>query len=102
MNSLRKGGEQERTDVSLDISSNVLQLLLDYVYTGRCDVTHSNVQWLLPAADIYEILGVVELCCRYLLHEMRPENCLGIYNFSSHYFCHELAKKGKSNTFYLK
>jgi kelch-like protein 10 len=90
-----KGGEPETNEVNLDIPGHILELLLDYAYTGLCNVTSQNVEQLLPTADQYEFLGVVQLCCRYLLEELQPENCLGIFKFARHYFCHELEKRGR-------
>ncbi|CAG9089117.1 unnamed protein product [Plutella xylostella] len=69
--------------------------ILDYAYTGTCVVTAENVEHLLPIADQFDVVGVIQLCCTYLLQELRPHNCLGIFKFAKYYFCSELEKKGK-------
>ncbi|XP_078039106.1 uncharacterized protein LOC144471169 [Augochlora pura] len=94
-NSLR-GGKTETTEVVIDsIPSEIFSLILDYAYTGTCDVNTENVEQLLPLADQFEVLGVVQLCCQFLLQELRPENCLGIIKFARHYFCRDLEEKGR-------
>ena len=77
INSL-KGGKSEVTEVSINVvPADIFGLILDYAYTGSCKVTPENVEQLLPLADQFEVLGVVQLCCQFLLHELRPDNCLG-------------------------
>jgi hypothetical protein len=89
------GGEPEINEVNLDIPGHILDLILDYIYTGHCNVTSQNVEQLLPIADKYEILGVLHQCCQYLLENFQPENCLGILRFARHYFCHDLEDQGR-------
>lgn len=60
-----------------NVPGEIFGLILDYAYTGSCNVTADNVEQLLPLADQFEVLGVVQLCCQFLLQELRPENCLG-------------------------
>lgn len=61
------------------VPGEIFGLILDYAYTGTCTVTADNVEQLLPLADQFEVLGVIQLCCLFLLQELRPENCLGKY-----------------------
>lgn len=73
-----KGGKTETTEVAIDsVPGKIFSLILDYAYTGTCNVNADNVEQLLPLADQFEVLGVVQLCCQFLLQELRPENCLG-------------------------
>ncbi|XP_011302839.1 kelch-like protein 10 [Fopius arisanus] len=96
-NILQTPGNSEKSEVSLDTApGEIFSLILDYAYTGTCNVTVDNVEQLLPLADHLEVLGVVQLCCQLLLKELKPDNCLGIYKFTRHYFCHELEKKSRT------
>ncbi|XP_076229001.1 uncharacterized protein LOC116426173 isoform X1 [Nomia melanderi] len=91
-----KGGKTETTEVVIDsIPGEIFSLVLDYAYTGACNVNADNVEQLLPLADQFEVLGVVQLCCQFLLQELRLENCLGIFKFARHYFCRDLEEKGR-------
>lgn len=94
INSLKKG-EPEETEIFVDVPSCYMSLILDYAYTGTCTVTAETVECLLPYADQFDVVGVIQLCCQYLLQELRPHNCLGIFKFARCYFCGELEKKGK-------
>ncbi|KAK7863877.1 hypothetical protein R5R35_007211 [Gryllus longicercus] len=90
-----RSSRSETNEVNVDISSELLELILDYAYTGRCNVTLNNVQQLLPASDRYAVFGVVQQCCAYLIEEMRPDNCLGIFRFACPYFCSALEERGR-------
>lgn len=72
-----KGGKTETTEVVISVPGDIFGLILDYAYTGTCNVNADNVEQLLPLADQFEVLGIVQLCCQFLLQELRPENCLG-------------------------
>ncbi|KYN13828.1 PREDICTED: kelch-like protein 10 isoform X1 [Trachymyrmex cornetzi] len=90
-----KGGKTETTELVISVPGEIFGLILDYAYTGTCNVNADNVEQLLPLADQFEVLGIIQLCCQFLLQELRPENCLGIFKFARHYFCHDLEKQGR-------
>ncbi|KAH0946331.1 hypothetical protein HN011_002719 [Eciton burchellii] len=91
-----KGGKTETTEVVISsVPGEIFSLILDYAYTGTCNVNADNVEQLLPLADQFEVLGIVQLCCQFLLQELRPDNCLGIFKFARHYFCRDLERQGR-------
>nr|CAD7256029.1 unnamed protein product [Timema shepardi] len=98
-NALHKG-QPEIYELTIQLPNHIVECILDYAYTGRCKITSDNVQMLLPAADQYEIVGIIQQCCRFLLEELRPSNCLGILRFAHHYFCRELENKGRRYVLY--
>lgn len=80
-----KAGRTEATEVAIgSVPGEIFGLILDYAYTGTCNVTAENVEQLLPLADQFEVLGVIQLCCMFLLQELKPENCLG--NFGEDFY----------------
>lgn len=94
VNSL-KGGSPEISELALeDVTSDILDLILEFAYTGQCKVDETNVERLLPAADQLDCVGVVQKCCQFLLDELKPDNCLGIFKFARDYFCQDLQDKG--------
>ncbi|XP_008198985.2 kelch-like protein 10 isoform X1 [Tribolium castaneum] len=93
-NSINRG-QPETYEANVSIPGKIFALLLDFAYTGTCSINSSNVENLLKFADRYEILGVVQMCCRYLLDELSPTNCLGILHFANQYFCSDLVKRGQ-------
>nr|CAD7453492.1 unnamed protein product [Timema tahoe] len=98
-NALHKG-QPEIYELTIQLPNHIVECILDYAYTGRCNITSDNVQMLLPAADQYEIVGIIQQCCQFLLEELRPSNCLGILRFAHHYFCRELENKGRRYVLY--
>lgn len=85
------GGKSTNEIITENVPGEYIELILDYAYTGTCGVTSQNVEALLPIADQYGVLGVVQICCLFLSQELRIDNCLGIYQFSKVYSCQELA-----------
>ncbi|XP_031331131.1 kelch-like protein 10 isoform X2 [Photinus pyralis] len=93
-NSLNPGAS-ENTEANVSMPSNIFKCILDFAYTGFCNIEESNVEHLLKAADQYQVLGVIQLCCNYVLDRLNPMNCFGILRFAGHYFCTELEKEGR-------
>lgn len=82
--------KKEETEINVDTTETLMRLILDYAYTGTCNITWSNVEDLLAAADRFEVIGLIRACCQFLLKELKPHNCIGIYLFAKYYFCTEL------------
>ncbi|XP_035211034.1 kelch-like protein 10 [Stegodyphus dumicola] len=72
------------------ITASMLQLIITYAYSGRTEVTDDNINKFLPAADQFNVLGIIDDCTRFLLYKMNYENCIGIRNFAQTFFCFEL------------
>ncbi len=77
------------------IAPPVLDQLLEYAYTSEVKITKSNVQNLLAAANLLEILPVRDACCQYLAKHMDENNSLGIECFAEMHACSELQLKAK-------
>lgn len=73
-----------------DIDPDSLKRLIDYAYTGEITITEENVQVLLPASSLLQIQSVREACCKFLLRQLHPSNCLGIRSFADAHSCKEL------------
>ncbi|XP_074604931.1 kelch-like protein 28 isoform X3 [Brevipalpus obovatus] len=83
--------ERTKSVITLhDIDFDALKLLVDYAYTGQIVISEDNVQLLLPAASLLQINTVREACCKFLLCQLEPSNCLGIRHFADAYSCEEL------------
>ncbi|KAL4239391.1 hypothetical protein ACF0H5_000208 [Mactra antiquata] len=83
-----------------DVEGSVMELLINYAYTSDILINRQNVQALLSAANLLEILPVKEACGEYLEQNMDEANCIGIHCFAETHACTELQKKSK--TFILK
>ncbi|XP_022181945.1 kelch-like protein 3 isoform X2 [Myzus persicae] len=93
--------ENKNDFVSLrKLDSNVLQLLIDYIYTGEILVTKKNVQVLLPAANYLQLDFVTNACVDFLQKQLDVSNCLDIRVFADLHNCTELLSS--SETFIKK
>lgn len=63
-------GRPELTTARVNINSKIFKKILDYAYTGHCLINCETVESLLQAADQYQIMGVIQLCCRYILGDL--------------------------------
>ncbi|KAH8254984.1 hypothetical protein KR038_011454, partial [Drosophila bunnanda] len=73
-----------------DVDSTALRQLIDYTYTGEITITEQNVQVLLPASGLLQMHSVRDACCKFLLRQLHPSNCLGIRSFADAHSCKEL------------
>uniref|UniRef100_T1GIJ3 BACK domain-containing protein n=1 Tax=Megaselia scalaris TaxID=36166 RepID=T1GIJ3_MEGSC len=73
-----------------DVDVEALRQLIEYTYTGELTITEDNVQVLLPASSLLQIQSVREACCKFLLRQLHPSNCLGIRSFADAHSCKEL------------
>ncbi|XP_042229735.1 kelch-like protein 17 isoform X2 [Homarus americanus] len=83
--------EKSQEKVALqDLDSTALELLVEYSYTGEIIITEDNVQVLLPASSLLQMVSVREACCKFLMRQLHPSNCLGIRSFADAHSCGEL------------
>ncbi|CDQ60633.1 unnamed protein product [Oncorhynchus mykiss] len=60
------------------VDSETMKTLLDYTYTSRATITHTNVQRTLEAASLFQFPRVVEACAGFLADSLQPESCVGV------------------------
>lgn len=65
-----------------EVDPAAIELLIEYAYTGQIIITPDNVQVLLPASSVLQMQNVREACCKFLLKQLHPTNCLGIRSFA--------------------
>ncbi|GFG36854.1 hypothetical protein Cfor_08667 [Coptotermes formosanus] len=86
--------EKLQNEVTLhDVDATALQQLVEYSYTGEILITEDNVQVLLPASSLLQISSVREACCKFLMRQLHPSNCLGIRSFADAHACKELHRR---------
>ncbi|XP_038019006.1 kelch-like protein 10 isoform X3 [Motacilla alba alba] len=72
------------------ISAEMMGLIINYAYTGTVPITEDNVESLLAAADQFNVMGIVSLCCEFLSSRLCFENCIGICRLTDYYHCPDL------------
>jgi len=78
------------------ITDEMLDILLEYAYNREVCITAENVHELLPAADQFNIEGIVFKCCKFLEENLEPENCIGVRKYAKMYFCTKLEEAALS------
>uniref|UniRef100_A0A3B4AU40 BTB domain-containing protein n=1 Tax=Periophthalmus magnuspinnatus TaxID=409849 RepID=A0A3B4AU40_9GOBI len=73
-----------------EVDGLTLQKLIDYIYTAEIEITEDNVQVLLPAASLLQLMDVRQVCCEFLQSQLHPSNCLGIRAFADLHTCTQL------------
>ncbi|XP_039629856.1 kelch-like protein 3 isoform X2 [Polypterus senegalus] len=79
-----------------DVDGHTLNKLIDYIYTAEIEVTEDNVQVLLPAASLLQLMDVRQVCCDFLQSQLHPTNCLGIRAFADVHACTELLNQANA------
>ncbi|KAM9314872.1 kelch-like protein 10 [Pholidichthys leucotaenia] len=75
------------------ISAPIMELILEYAYTGLVSVTVENIQELLLTADQLEVMDIVQICWNFIENELSPKNCIGIWQFTDVVSCPEMRYK---------
>ena len=75
-----------------DVSDTVLIQICAYSSDGTIDIYEHTVFDLLSAADMYNIIGIINCCKRFLLQSISPINCFDIYISAHYYNCGDLKK----------
>uniref|UniRef100_A0A914WJH7 BTB domain-containing protein n=1 Tax=Plectus sambesii TaxID=2011161 RepID=A0A914WJH7_9BILA len=70
-----------------DIPAAAFELLIDFAYTSKVQITGANVQQLLYAASILQIDSVCAACQRFLTQYLTVSNCLSIRHFAEQHNC---------------
>ncbi|XP_077990257.1 kelch-like protein 12 [Glandiceps talaboti] len=67
-----------------------MDLLLDFMYTGKIEITVENVQGVLAGASMLNLSSLRNVCCSFLQSQLDVSNCLGIHSFADIYSCKDL------------
>ncbi|KAF0753588.1 kelch-like protein 2 isoform X2, partial [Aphis craccivora] len=91
-------------DILIKELDSVLQILVDYIYTGKIKITKENVKVLLPAAKILQLDYVINACVEYLQTSLDTSNCLSIKAFADLHNCMELMSSSEEfiNKYFLQ
>ncbi|CAG5134271.1 unnamed protein product [Candidula unifasciata] len=74
--------DRERKVVLKGISHETFAEVMECVYTGKNVITDRNIYELWHAADMLEVLSLLEACEIFVKQKINVENCLAIYNHS--------------------
>ncbi|XP_017277332.1 kelch-like protein 20 [Kryptolebias marmoratus] len=84
--------KQERVAIN-GVEPQMIGMLVSYAYTSEVYISKANVQALLAAANLLDVMAVREACCRFMERQMDEMNCVGIHCFAEAHSCKMLEKR---------
>ncbi len=72
---------QERIELK-GVDPDALQLLVEFAYSTKLEITVSNVQALMTASSLFDFPSVFKATSKFLIGQLHPSNCLGIRTFA--------------------
>ncbi|TNN85481.1 Kelch-like protein 20 [Liparis tanakae] len=84
--------KQERVAIN-GVEPQMIGMLVSYAYTSEVYISKANVQALLAAANLLDVMAVQEACCRFMERQMDEMNCVGIHCFAEAHSCKVLEKQ---------
>ncbi|KAK2839771.1 hypothetical protein Q5P01_013511 [Channa striata] len=86
------GKEVDKKEVVLEnLDPNVMEMIVNYMYSAEIDINDDNVQDILTAASRFQIPSVFTVCVNFLQKKLSKNNCLGIYRLALMLNCVRLA-----------
>ena len=72
--------ENKNREVFLpDISSKVMEIIVEFVYTGELNgLTESNLESVIKAVNRLQITGALDYCYQFWIRTLNVENCISI------------------------
>lgn len=87
-------GQQRKIHIK-EMDGQTLELLVDYIYTGEITLSTDNVQNVLSAANLFQILSLKDGCAEFMIKHISVSNCIGVYFFAQAHQCNHLAVHAK-------
>lgn len=77
------GEEVGKRDVVLeDLDPNIMEAIVNYMYSAEIDINDNNVQDILTVANRFQIPSVFTVCVNYLQKKLTKKNCLAVYRLA--------------------
>ncbi|XP_044512655.1 kelch-like protein 29 [Gracilinanus agilis] len=93
----RERDGRDKLELSLpDLRADVLELLLEFVYTGSLTIDSANAKTLLEAASKFQFHTFCKVCVSFLEKQLTPGNCLGVLAMAEAMQCSELYHMAKA------
>ncbi|XP_056150164.1 kelch-like protein 29 [Lampris incognitus] len=97
---IRSSGEMrngEKLELKMsNIEADVLELLLEFVYTGSLVIDSANAKTLLEAANKFQFNTFCKVCISFLEKQLTAANCLGVLAMAEAMSCTELHNMAKA------
>uniref|UniRef100_A0A4W3HXS0 Kelch like family member 29 n=1 Tax=Callorhinchus milii TaxID=7868 RepID=A0A4W3HXS0_CALMI len=90
-----RNGEKLELTMS-NINADVLEMLLEFIYTGSLIISSGNAKTLLEAASKFQFRTFCKVCVSFLEKQLTAINCLGILAMAEAMHCNELHNMAKA------
>ena len=87
-------GQQKKIHIK-EMDGGTLEMVLNYIYLGEVMLSTDNVQNVLSAANLFQIMSLREGCADFMIKHINVSNCIGVYFFAKAHQCERLAAKAK-------
>ncbi|XP_005997686.1 kelch-like protein 41a isoform X2 [Latimeria chalumnae] len=71
--------EKKQEIVLENVDPNVMEMIINYLYSAVIDLTDDNVQDIFAVANRFQIPSVFTVCVSYLQRKLTVSNCLAIF-----------------------
>lgn len=86
--------ESEQNVINIHgISAVGIENVLNFIYTAKLELTLSNIQEVLSAANYFQLSTVIDACLNFLEGELDTENCIDMLIISENYSLTPLREK---------
>ncbi|XP_078680664.1 kelch-like protein 21 [Branchiostoma floridae x Branchiostoma belcheri] len=79
-----------------DVSAPIVNEIMDYAYSGEITITSKNVETLMHASSIFQLVPLAKACCEFLRRQLDVENSVGIMKFADLYTRKKLAEEARA------
>lgn len=62
-----------------DVDPNIMDMIIQYLYSAEIDLTDDNVQEIFAVANRFQIPSVFTVCVNYLQKKLSLANCLAVF-----------------------
>ncbi|KAL9952458.1 hypothetical protein ACROYT_G039719, partial [Oculina patagonica] len=77
------------------ITKDVMEEVLKYLYTGRVDISEANACDLMAAADFFLLPTLKDLCGNVIAQALSFSSCITAYYLAERYRCEDLQKNAR-------
>lgn len=75
--------ESNKREIHLpSIDTYILEIIIQYMYSGELNINGDNVMALLEISNLFEMVDIVSQCCCKLIEDLNVENCLHIRDYA--------------------
>ncbi|XP_076817543.1 kelch-like protein 12 [Clavelina lepadiformis] len=88
--------EKLENEVSIKgVSSDIMDLIMEFIYTCKITLTTDNAFDVLAASEQLQIPHIKDYCQKFLISNVNEDNCLQIYSFARMYHLEGVTEKAE-------